>query len=39
MARLYAVLKGEAHDVVDTSLATSRDASFVMSTLELRYGN
>ena len=39
IARLFAVLKGEARETVSTLLATTRDPKSVMDTLEMRYGD
>ncbi|XP_076661126.1 uncharacterized protein LOC143365004, partial [Halictus rubicundus] len=39
MARLFTALKGEARDSVSSLFAIGRDASLVMRTLELNFGN
>ena len=39
IARLFEALGGDAREVVNTLLATSRNASTVMRTLELHFGN
>ena len=39
IARLFEALAGEAREEVGTILATNRDSSAVMQTLELHYGN
>lgn len=39
VARLFSALEGKAREAVGTLLATSRDASAVMKTLELHFGN
>ena len=39
ISRLFKALKGEARDVVNTLLATSRDPASVIRTLDLHYGN